>query len=115
MSAEENKAIVIRVIESTNRRDLAALDAHPGMHGTKEFLERFFTVFPDAQATIEELVAEGEWVVARLITRGTQQGEWADQAPTGRTTTMEVLAMHRVIDGRIAVAYSQGGPLGEVA
>ncbi len=115
MSTEENKAIVIRVIESINRRDLAALDAHPGMHGTKEFLGHFFAVFPDAQATIEELVAEGEWVVARMITRGTQQSEWAGRAPDGRPTTAEVLAMHQVIDGRITVAYSRGGPMDEVA
>jgi predicted ester cyclase len=111
MSAEENKTVVVRMVESINRHDLAALDEHPGMRGTKDFLTSYFRAFPDAQATIEELVAEGEWVVARLISRGTQQGEWAGVAPTGRPAVAEVLAMHRIVDGRIVTAHSQGGPL----
>ena len=112
MASEENKAIIVRMHEAINRRDLTALDGHPGMRGTKEFLERLHRAFPDVQATLQELVAEGEWVATRLISRGTHQhGEWAGQAPTGRPSVFEVLALYRVVDGRITAAYSQGGPL----
>jgi predicted ester cyclase len=115
MSTEENKAIVIRLVESINRRDLGALDAHPGMRETKEFLGRYFAAFPDARTTIEELVAEGEWVAARMISRGTQLGEWAGRPPTGQPIAAEIVNMHRIVDGRIVVAYGQGGPIDEVA
>ena len=76
MSTEENKAVVVRMHEALNHHDLAALDEHPGMAGTREFLTRYFQACPDARATIQELVAEGEWVAVRMISRGTQQGEW---------------------------------------
>ena len=115
MSAEENKAVVIRMNESANRHDLTAMDEHPGMAGTREFLTRYFQAFPDARATIQELVAEGEWVAVRMVARGTQQGEWGGVAPSGQRREDEVLAMHRIVDGRIVTSYSQGGPLHGVA
>jgi predicted ester cyclase len=116
MSSEENKSIIIRLQESLNRHDLTVLDQHPGMRGTKEFLGRYFHAFPDAQATIEELVAEGEWVAARLISRGTHQHEeWGGQAPIGRPWVVEVLALHRIVDDRIVLAYAQAGPMDGVA
>ncbi len=66
MSAiEGNKAVIVRIHEALNRHDLAALDEHPGMAGTKAFLERYFRACPDARNTIEELVAEGAWVDRR--------------------------------------------------
>ena len=115
MSDEENKAVIVRMHEAVNRHDLTALDEHPGMAGTREFLTRYFQVCPDAQATIEELVAEGEWVVVRMISRGTQRGEWGGVAPSGQLHEDEVLAMHRIVDGRIVTSYSQGGSLHGVA
>lgn len=111
MSTEENKAIVIRMHEAANRHDLSVMGQHPGMQGTKEFLTRIFQAFPDMQATIEELVAEGEWVAVHMTTRGTQRGEWEGRPPTGSPMVGEVLAMHRIVDGRIVTSYSQGRPL----
>ncbi len=108
---EENKAVIVRMHEAMNRHDLAALDEHPGMAGTKAFLERYFRACPDARNTIEELVAEGAWVVVRMIDRGIQQGEWGGEAPSGQLRETEVLAMYQVVAGRIVTAYSQGGPL----
>jgi len=79
--------------------------------GTKAFLERYFRACPDARNTIEELVAEGAWVVVRMIDRGTQQGEWGGEAPRGQLRETEVLAMYQVVADQIVTAYSQGGPL----
>lgn len=108
---EENKAVIVRMHEALNRHDLAALDEHPGMAGTKAFLEGYFRACPDARNTIEELVAEGAWVAVRMIDRGTQHGEWGGEAPRGQRRETEVLALYRVVDGRIVTAHSQGGPL----
>ncbi len=111
MSVEENKAVVTRVDEAVNRRDLDALDEHPGLHEAKKFLAGLFQAVPDMQTTIEEMVAEGEWVAVRRIARGTQRGEWQGMAPTGRPHTVEVLGMYRVVDGHIVTAYANGHPL----
>jgi len=108
MSVEENKAVVRRVNEAVNRHDLDALDEHPGMHDTKKLLTGLFQAVPDMQATIEELIAEGEWVAVRRIARGTQRSEWQGLAPTGRPHAVEVLAMYRVVNGRIVTAYTHG-------
>jgi predicted ester cyclase len=111
MTAEENKAVVVRVNESISRGNLGALDEHPGMAGTKKFLTSLRQAFPDVQATIQEIVAEGDWVAVRLISRGTQQGTWHGVAPTGQQSVTEVLSLHRFVDGRIVATYSQGGPM----
>ena len=115
MSTEENKAVVVRMHDALNRHNLAALDEHPGMAGAREFLTRYFQACPDARATIQELVAEGEWVAVRMISHGTQQGEWGGVAPSDQRREDEVLAMHRVVDGRVVTSYSRGGPLDGVA
>ena len=44
----------------------------------------YFQAFPDMSVTVDEMVAEGETVTARMTIRGTHQGEFMGVAATGR-------------------------------
>jgi predicted ester cyclase len=96
----DNKALVRRLFEEVwNQGNLAAIDelfatsyirydpAAPeakGLVGFKHFVVTLRTAFPDIYFTLEDLIAEGDKVVARAIWRGTHQGEYLGIAPTGK-------------------------------
>ncbi len=105
MSTEENKAIARRMYEEIhNKGNLAAADGlvtadfvdhnspEPGLpagpEGIKQTFSMFLTAFPDFNTTVEDMVAEGDKVVARLTMRGTHKSELMGIAPTGRQVTM---------------------------
>ena len=85
MTAEDNKKILIRWMETFNSRDLAAIDrmtdeifpptwinhspsfpdkAHD-REGWKQMIRRIFTNYPDYHFTYEDLIAEGDKLVGR--------------------------------------------------
>ena len=114
MSLEENKAIVRKVTEAENKKDLAELDEliSPyyfdqtlqlrGPEGYKQFLTMLFKGFPDWYETIEDLIAEGDKVCIRLkIDTGTHTGEFRGLAPTGKKTTFMAIQIWRIVDGKV--------------
>src|SRR5262249_21398608 len=58
--------------------------------------------FPDFHNRVEELVPEGERVVARLTYTGTHAGELLGIAPTGRRVNYAGVALFRIASGQIA-------------
>lgn len=62
--------------------------------------------FPDARATIEESLVDGNTVVLRLTWHGTHTGSLTlpsgDFAPTGKSVTFEACQITRVENGRAA-------------
>lgn len=107
MSSEENKARFRRFIEEgPNRGNLAVIDelvdpnvmyympgsSEPvrGCDGVKGVVSSFRAAFPDLHVTIEEIIAEGETVAARVTARGTNTGEMMGMASTGKRATWAV-------------------------
>ena len=90
MSVEDNKKTVQLVEEAWNRGDLGALDEHfspkfdnsaslppglpPGLETAKMLHGMAMQSFPDRKTEIQELVAEGDKVVAKIRTTGTNSG-----------------------------------------
>ena len=76
-----------------------------------EDLKQFFVMlrsgFPDFQATMEDLLAEGDKVALRFTFRGTHQGEFLGIAPTGKQVTMVGIDIFRIADGRIVELWGQ--------
>ena len=72
-----------------------------GIDGHNAIVSLFRRVFPDLQWRIEEMVAEGDRVVARTTMSGTQQGEFFGIPPAGRRVTMSGIHMLRVADGKL--------------
>jgi steroid delta-isomerase-like uncharacterized protein len=72
-----------------------------GLEGHKAIVRLFRTVFPDLQWEINDLIAEGDKVVARTTMRGTHRGDFFGIPPTGRKVEMPGVHIMRVADGRI--------------
>lgn len=73
--------------------------------------------YPDLHLTIEQQIAEGEWVVTRVTMRGTHRGAWLGIQPTGRPIEVSAVNVDRVVDGRIVEhggAANLLGPLLEI-
>jgi len=127
VSAENNKALVRRYFEVTARRDLAAIDqllagefvthspirgTPPDREGVKQAAMLLAPVFPDFQTTIEELVAEGDRVVARWSWRATHQGELLGVPASGKQVSISGISIYRVVNGRIFEEWEQRDTLG---
>jgi predicted ester cyclase len=78
-----------------------------GLGGTFAALRR---AFPDTRHTIEDLVAEGDRVVARVSARATHTGDLFGHAPTGKLVRLSSITIYRIVDGRIAERWSEHGP-----
>ena len=106
MSLEENKAIVRRVLEALDQKNLAILNEHPGFFETVQRQPLLRTAFPDLQTTIEHQIAEGDTVATRAILRGTHLGPFMGATPTGKQLSWNILLMDQIVDGKIVVHYA---------
>jgi steroid delta-isomerase-like uncharacterized protein len=58
--------------------------------------------FPDVHVAIEDMIAEGDKVVARNTVTGTHQGQYRGVPATGKPVTYDEIFIGRFADGRIA-------------
>ena len=128
MSVEQNKAIARRFAEVWNRGGLAIVDelAAPDLvvsypllpediHGPqayKQFLAQFYAAFPDIEASAEEMIAEGEKVVARWTCRGTHRGDFPGLPATGKTVQWSGMTIYRIVDGKVVEEKGEEDALG---
>jgi steroid delta-isomerase-like uncharacterized protein len=127
MSAEENKTLVRHTYEALNKGNLAYIDecfvtdvvAHaPGgqeAHGLEEGKQLFIKMwraFPDHYEMVDDMIAEGDKVVARVRWTGTHKGEFQGIAPTGRQVTLKAITIYRIVGGRIAEVWEEADVLG---
>jgi len=117
MSLEQNKVLARRLMEEDiSRGDEAVADQiiHPeffdhtnppgmqhGLDGHKAIVRLFRATFPDLEWRIDDLIAEGDKVVARTTMRGTQRGEFFGIPPCGKTVEMAGVHIMRIADGKI--------------
>jgi steroid delta-isomerase-like uncharacterized protein len=71
----------------------------------KQVWAMLFRVYPDVHLTVEDLIAEGDKVVARNTVTGTHQGEFMGVAPTGKSVTYNEMFIFRFADGRIVETW----------
>lgn len=83
-----------------------------GLEGHKAIVRLFRAVFPDLQWRIDDLIAEGDKVVARTTMSGTQQGDFFGLPPTGRAVEMTGVHIVRVADGKIIEHWGSNDDLG---
>jgi steroid delta-isomerase-like uncharacterized protein len=124
MSTEQNKALIRRLMEEVfNQGDTSLVDElfapdfveheelPPGIpHGieaVKTLPTVFRNAFPDFQITIDDVIAEGEKVVARSTWSGTHRGEFMGIPPSGKSVSFGVYDTIRIAGGKIVEHWGQ--------
>ena len=79
-----------------------------GIKGFQRYVSTVRSAFPDFHNQLEDLVAEGDKVVARLTYTGTHRGEIFGLAPTGRAITYPGIAVFRISGDKIARGWVMG-------
>jgi predicted ester cyclase len=115
---EENKTIARRVYEivstgafgraseivDQDAPDNELLPDDPPAKLIDTFKETFSEArggFPDLSISVEDVMAEGDLVAARVVMRGTHRGEFQGIAPTGKRVEVRAMDMFRVSNGKI--------------
>ena len=123
MSAEQNKAIVLRFYEelwNQRRIDIADELVAPecvthqlrsgadvvgvprGPAAIKRHVAEWLSGFPDLRFDVEQIIAGDGEVVTRSVMHGTHTGDWHGVAATGRRIGIRMVVIQRIADGRIA-------------
>ena len=124
IETERNKELVRAFVRAINTRDWNVLEAvvaprflrhsdaggKPGVTSRGDLVALLLSeiaTFPDAQESIEDLVAEGNRVAARHRFKGTQKGHSGTHPPSGRTMTAEYIAIYRIEGNVIVEAWAE--------
>ena len=128
MSTEDNKALTRRAYEALNQRNWAAFAelvtpdfvlhnasmTIQGLEAYKQFLSMYHAAFPDANVTIEDMIAEGDTVVVRQTFSGTHTGELMGILPTGKQISGTGIQITRIANGKAVEQWFNGDDLGLV-
>jgi len=125
MSTEQNKAVARRWYEEgSNKHNVAVIDelftegfvTHnpviPGgnLEGFKQFVASADLL--DLRTTVEDMIAEGDKVVARFVVQGTPRGNFMGIPATGKSFTLTAIDILRFEDGKIAEHWLESDQLG---
>ena len=92
--------------------DLGSPEDIRGRESLKQFARMYRTACPDLQCTLEEIVAEGDKVAIRWVSRGTHRGDLMGIAPTGKQVTFRGIQMQRIAKGKIEEEWAGFNTLG---
>ena len=122
MTIEENKQIVRRYQDIYNSNDLDALSEvlsddiqtpkimagiPTGFEGAKAAHRLMLAGFPDYQTSIDDLVAEGDKVVARITMSGTNTGSFMGIPATGKHISFTGIYITRIAEGKIVEHWGE--------
>jgi len=120
MSAKENKAIVRRLFEELNKGKAAAMSVIDELYATdyvvhgstesedirglkdfKQSTSKYYNAFPDLHYTLDDMVVEGDKVAVRCTVTCTHKGEFMGIPPTNKKVKVQLIAIERVVGGKI--------------
>jgi predicted ester cyclase len=78
-----------------------------GLDGVRRVVSVWRSAFPDLHFTLEDLLADGDTVVARWTCRGTHQGEFRGHASTGKHVTFTGITISRLAQGKIVEQWTE--------
>ena len=122
MSIEDNKAIVRRYQDIYNSNNLDALSEvvaedvltpkimpgmKAGLEGAKQVHATTLIGMPDWHTTLDDLIAEGDKVVARITMTGTHTGDFWGIPATGTRVKFTGIYVVRIANGKIVEHWGE--------
>lgn len=101
--ASKNKALMSRMYEEmwNKAKPALAVEIFDQPAGVERFVSQFLGSFPDLQHTVEEMIVDGDRVVARFSAQGTHTGAWLHFAPTGNAIHYTGVTWARIAGNKI--------------
>jgi len=113
MGTQENKQLIRRYTDDVwNAHNLEKAREFVGGDESLEHVEQFMTAFPDVQVTIDDLITEGDKVVARLSVNGTNTGPFAGKPATGNKINFQSIRIYRIAENMIVESWAMQDRLG---
>jgi predicted ester cyclase len=119
MTTEQNKSFMRRFVEAsvasdpTTYKEMIAPDfvAHlaGGPQNRDTFLQHnnfFNTAFSNRQMFLEDLIAEGDKIMARVTWKGVHSGDFQGLPPTGHQIEISAFIVERIKDGKTVEHWS---------
>ena len=120
---EDNQAVVSRFVDEYKNRanhdivdELFSADfVHhlkdprlpPGRDAMKLLGQLVTAAFPNVQVTVEDLLADGNFVIERTTARATHTGEFNGVPATDRPVTWTEIHIYRLRDGKVTELWSE--------
>ena len=121
MSIEHNKTVELMIVEEAlNKGNLSIVDElvtpdyvyhgpndveANGPDGYRQFIASLRTYYPDIHVTIENILAEGDFVATRTTSIFTYRGEGRDATPTFRKVTLTGSILDRFEGNKLAETW----------
>ena len=105
----------LEVIDEICAPDYVGIGPYGNEHGpeaVKRGVANRRVAFPDIHVTIEDMVAEGDKVVARLTFRGTHKGEFQGVSATNKEVTWSGIWIYRVAGNKLVERWHNYDMLG---
>src|SRR5918994_6463049 len=120
--SEQNKAMVRKYLEEVFAKgdrdaipelfapdyvehDPASDEEIRGHEGVRRELSIYQSAFSDIEITVEDQIAEGDYVATRATLRGTHVEEFFGVPPTGNRVTVTGTVIQRVSEGKLAEGW----------
>ena len=120
---EDNQAVVLNFVdEFKNRANHGIVDTlfsadfvhhltdprlPPGREAMKLLGQSVAAAFPDVRVTVEDLLADGDFVIERTTARATHTGEFNGVPPSDTPVTWTEIHIYRLQDGKVAELWSE--------
>ncbi len=116
MSIEKNLALVRRLWDDFNRRQLDSIlrsyapnavsrqasgEQFVGPEAIKAYAESYLVAFPDIQIVVDEIIAVDDRVITRFTVNGTHTGTLAGVPPTGKKVSVPGTSFMRLEKGKV--------------
>jgi steroid delta-isomerase-like uncharacterized protein len=110
--SEGNLPLADELLADNYAMHFPGMDEPVDRDGHKQLVMMFRAGFPDWVETVEDVIAEGDRVVIRVLGRGTHEGEFQGVPPTGKRVTATGVGIGRIANGRIAETWAEYDALG---
>ena len=75
-------------------------DLAPGRTGLRQMFKNYLNAFPNMKVTVDNMIAEGDFVASRVIMTGTHKGEFMGIKATNKDCMVTLTELCRFSNGR---------------
>jgi len=122
--SESNKMLVRTLFEGADHNDISVIDEvvdddyvdhNPppfqgpatGAEGARDAFTTAGKIFSDWRHEVLDQFAEGDFVITHVVGRGKHTGDFMGIPASNNEVSMEGIAIHRVVDGKIVEHWGQ--------